>query len=215
MDHATLKKRQREERDNWPGNLSLRVHRALSWLQRAELCDDNDGRFVFLWISFNAAYAYDMDERYRTSEQDTLRGFLTKLCELDDSRRLEELAWEEFPRVIRVLLDNPYVFQGFWDYQSGRIPESEWRERFTAARKAAYAALGNRDTAAVLGIILNRLYTLRNQLVHGGATWNSGVNREQVRDSVTLIGKLVPLVILTMMDNPDTLWGDAAYPVVD
>lgn len=53
------------------------------------------------------------------------------------------------------------------------------------------------------------------QLVHGGATWNSGVNREQVRDSVTLIGKLVPLVILTMMDNPDTLWGDAAYPVVD
>jgi hypothetical protein len=28
------------------------------------------------------------------------------------------------------------------------------------------------------------------------------------------MGKLVPLVIEIMMDNPSTLWGDACYPVV-
>jgi hypothetical protein len=66
----------------------------------------------------------------------------------------------------------------------------------------------------VLGIVFNRLYTLRNQLMHGGATWNSAVNRDQVRDCVNLLGKLVPLVIEVMLDNPNTLWGDACFPVV-
>jgi hypothetical protein len=28
------------------------------------------------------------------------------------------------------------------------------------------------------------------------------------------MGKLVPLVIEIMMDNPGTLWGEACYPVV-
>jgi hypothetical protein len=62
--------------------------------------------------------------------------------------------------------------------------------------------------------VLSRLYTLRNQLMHGGATWNSSVNRDQIRDCANLLGKLVPLVIEIMMDNVNTLWGDACYPVV-
>jgi hypothetical protein len=67
----------------------------------------------------------------------------------------------------------------------------------------------------VLSIVLSRLYTLRNQLMHGGATWNSSVNRDQIRDCANLLGKLVPLVIEIMMDNVNTLWSDACYPVVD
>ena len=51
-------------------------------------------------------------------------------------------------------------------------------------------------------------------IAHGGATWNGSVNREQMRDCVNLMGKLVPLVIEVMMDHPGTLWGDAVYPVV-
>jgi hypothetical protein len=29
-----------------------------------------------------------------------------------------------------------------------------------------------------------------------------------------LLGKLVPVILTVMMDNPDSLWGDACYPVV-
>lgn len=37
---------------------TLRMHRALSWLQRAEAAgDDHDVGFICLWIAFNAAYA--------------------------------------------------------------------------------------------------------------------------------------------------------------
>lgn len=49
--HKELKARQRAERDSYPENLSLRLHRALSWLDRAEQDDDPDSRFIFLWIA--------------------------------------------------------------------------------------------------------------------------------------------------------------------
>jgi hypothetical protein len=67
----------------------------------------------------------------------------------------------------------------------------------------------------VLVITLSRLCTLRNQLIHGRSTWNSQVNRVQLRDGVSLLGKLVPIVIETMTDHPGTVWGDPCYPVVD
>ncbi|OAN92954.1 hypothetical protein A8B84_20540 [Marinobacter sp. EhC06] len=214
MDYEQLKHRHRNERDQFHPNLSLRVHRSLSWLQRAEMQDDLDGRFIFLWIAFNAAYATDIEEEYRTSERTAFRAFLEKLCGLDRERRLEALAWSEFPRSIRVLLNNRYVFQAFWDYHNGKLSQEEWQVQFERAKVAAQTALGSQDTATVLGIALTRIYTLRNQIIHGGATWNSSVNRDQIRDCVALMEKLVPFILTIMMDHPDTLWGDACYPVV-
>jgi len=41
----------------------------------------------------------------------------------------------------------------------------------------------------------------------GGATCNSSVNRDQIRDSVNIMGELVSVVIEIMMDSPNTLWG--------
>lgn len=70
------------------------------------------------------------------------------------------------------------------------------------------------EVADVLVIIFSRLFTLRNQLVHGGATWNGAVNRDQIRDGVNFMRELVPLVIELMMDNPRELWGEPSYPVV-
>ena len=86
MSYERLKERHRAEREGWHPNLSLRVHRALSWLKRAEQLEaqqDLDGEFILLWIAFNAAYATEIDEKYRESEQLTFRGFLQKLVDLD------------------------------------------------------------------------------------------------------------------------------------
>lgn len=72
-----------------------------------------------------------------------------------------------------------YVFQPFWDYQNLKIPEAEWMERFEQHKKSAAKSLGRMNTEKVLAVSFDRLYVLRNQLVHGRATWNSGVNRWQ------------------------------------
>lgn len=215
MQYQELKERQRAERHSYPPNLSLRVHRALSWLHRSEMADDPDGTFIFQWIAFNAAYATEIDPQYRPNEQSTFRDFLQKLCDLDHLHQLEALTWDEFPKSIRLLLDNHYVFQNFWDYHNGKITEQDWKDAFSKSKAAAGKALGKRDTTAVLGIVLNRIYTLRNQLIHGGATWSSGVNRDQIRDCVALMGKLVPVIVTIMMDHPGTLWGEGCYPVVE
>ena len=52
-------------------------------------------------------------------------------------------------------------------------------------------------------------------MMHGGATWNSSVNRDQVRDASQIMGKIVPASIHIMMEHPNALWGDASYPVVE
>src|SRR5688572_10916679 len=120
-DFETLKARHRAERAGWHQNLALRVHRALSWLKRAEqLGEDPDGRFIFLWVVFNAAYATEIDEKYRLSEQEMFRNFIRKLVDLDKKNRLSALVWNEFTGSIRLLLDNPYVFQEFWDFKNGQ-----------------------------------------------------------------------------------------------
>lgn len=216
MDHKTLKARQREERDTYPANLALRVHRALSWLGRAEQCkDDDDARFIFLWIAFNAAYANEIVDRERDPEQKVFGRFLEKLVDLDKCDVLYDLLWREFSSSIRLFTANQFVFQPFWDYQNGLIEEKEWKTRFSQARGALNRALAAHNTNRVLAIVLSRMYTLRNQLIHGGATWNSSVNRVQLRDGSAFLGKLVPFIIQLMMDNPNTFWGEAAYPVVD
>lgn len=102
-----------------------------------------------------------------------------------------------------------------WRGIRSKIDEATWKNRFASGKKAAQLALASGNTPVLLGVLFNRLYTLRNQLIHGGATWNGSVNRSQMRDCVGLLGKLVPVIIELMMDNPDTLWGDACYPVVE
>ncbi len=210
-----LKDRQRNERESYPENQALRVHRALSWLQKAEACaGDDDAQFIFLWIAFNAAYANDVDKAYRLAEHQTFDNFIGKLCKLDKQARLSKIVWKEFAGAIRVLLDNEYVFQPFWDYQNGITTEEQWKQRFNQAKGYANKALGHENTSTVLAIVFDRIYTLRNQIMHGGATCDSRVNREQMRDCCHLMEKLIPTIIEIMMDNPDTLWGDAHYPVV-
>ena len=213
--HAELKARQRLERENHPENLALRVHRALSWLNRAEQCEDDDGRFIFLWIAFNAAYANDRGNMERPPESKLYNGFIRKLIKLDEADLLYRLVWDEFSGSVRLLLKNRYVFQPFWDYHNDLIDEATWKRRFQQADKAVNQALANKNTGTLLSIILSRMYTLRNQMIHGGATWNSGVNRDQVRDCSAFLGKLAPYVIQLMMDHPNALWGDPYYKVVD
>ena len=63
--------------------------------------------------------------------------------------------------------------------------------------------------------LFERLYVLRNQMVHGGATWGGKVNRKQVTDGSALMKLLLPIFVSLMLDNPDYGWGKPFYPVVN
>lgn len=213
MTALALKDRHSEIRDGQPEALRLRIHRALSWLIRAEQIDDDlDTRFVLQWIALNAAYAreFGRDE----SEKDRAKGFLGVLVRLDGKKRLHDALFQQFTGPIRTLIDNKFSFDPFWIAMRTHDSSGHWETGFANSKKAALAAVMQGDTAKVLGIVFDRLYVVRNQLVHGGATWGGRVNRAQIADGATILGTLVPLVIETMMEHPGQDYGDVLYPVV-
>ncbi len=216
LNYNNLKTRHREIRHNFPESLSLRVHRALSWLNRAEQeAEDHDARFIFLWVAFNAAYANAILDRQKFPERRLFQGFLRRLIDSDSEELLYSLVWDQYSGAIRLLIDNKYVFQPFWEFHNGQMTEEAWQLAFQRSKASALRALGRENTRKVMGVMFDRLYTLRNQLLHGGATWNSRVNRAQISQGAEIMGQVVPIVIHLMMNDYQRVWGNACYPVVD
>ncbi|MDE2790344.1 MAG: HEPN domain-containing protein [Paracoccaceae bacterium] len=215
-----LKDKHRVLRNDSPETLNLRVHRALSWLQRAEQeTDDDDAAFIFYWISFNAAYASEVSNpagsNRRPRERTSFAEFFAMLVELDREERIYDVIWEQFPDYVRSLLNNRYVFQPFWNHQNGIPGSDDWESRFHRSRRRVARALKEKDTIVILEILFDRLYVLRNQLIHGGSTWKSSVNRDQVRGGRNILARLTQIFFELMMDNPDLPWTGGHYPVVD
>jgi Apea-like HEPN len=214
LTHVSLKARQRDIRDAFPEALALRVHRALSWLGRAETeADDLDVKFILLWVAFNAAYASEIEARVG-HEREVFGGYFHALVALDGDQLIYSSVWERFSQEIRLLINNPYIFAPFWSHHNGTPGYDDHGDRLVKAQSAVNKAFKDRDTATLLSIMFDRLYVLRNQLVHGGATWNSKVNRDQVRDGAAVLATLVPIFINIMMDHPTRDWGKPFYPVV-
>jgi hypothetical protein len=210
---STLKAKLKRDSERHPENQQVRLHRAISWLRRAEAeRDDSDAQFIFLWIAFNAAYArefgHEQTERHRLSQ------FIGSLLAADVQGRLAQLAMQQFTGPIRLLLENKFVFEPFWKALRDHDPSNHWEATFVASRKVALSSVMSGDVATVLSVVFDRLYVLRNQLIHGGATWNSSVNRAQVKDGASIMLAAVPLIIDLMLDHPDLDFGDIQYPVV-
>jgi hypothetical protein len=215
LSFAQLKNKQRRIRGGFPEHIGLRIHRALSWLGRAEMTsNDPDVRFILLWISFNSAYAADIRDDL-ASERATFNAFFEGLVGLDREHRIYKLVWKRFSQEIRLLLGNRYIFAPFWNHHNGQVGYADWEKRLASSQNFIARAMAKRDTVKILLTLFDRLYVLRNQLVHGGATWNSTINRDQVRDGAAVLGWLLPVMIDIMMDNHAYNWGKPFYPVVD
>lgn len=208
---AVLKQRHRDLRDGQAEALRVRIHRAISWLARAEQeSDDRDARYIFLWIAFNAAYASEFG--FEQKERDQVRRFIEQLLKLDTAQQLHRALFDQFSGPIRTLIDNRFVFEPFWRAMREHDASNAWEASFSAAKKRALDAVMRKDTATLLSIVLDRLHVLRNQLIHGGATWNGATNRAQVKDGAAILGVLVPVIVGLMMQGED--FGEVAFPVV-
>ncbi len=122
---------------------ALRLHRAISWLGRAERDFDTsspnegdpDSAFLFLWIAFNACYAraqkYGSD---RVAERKKLNAFMRELVKFDVNRSIYDAIWQHFSGPIRVLLHNRYVYEPFCSHYNGATGFEDWAHRFENSR---------------------------------------------------------------------------------
>lgn len=219
MNAAELQEQLRSIRAELPEPHAVRLHRAVSWLACAEAQQENpDLQFISLWIAFNACYSVDEERPQFLGERDVFQRFTHKLAKHDASSRIHQCLMNTYTGPVRTLISNQYVFAPFWEAQrliGGNQPDTtDWQPRFEKASKTAMMFLMEKKVPELLGVVLDRLYVLRNQLMHGGATWNSKVNRQQVKDGCSIMLTLMPAIIETMMAAKDEEWGEIFYPVI-
>ena len=192
----------------------LRIHRAIRWVERAEKeNDDPDAAFIFYWIAFNAAYARDMPDENFTQREEFGR-FIERIDLVDERNVIEGYVILKNHETVINLVNNQYLFRDFWIHHHDKSKAADWDQKLSESVRHTGFQLGHGDTVGVLTTLFDRLYVLRNQLVHGGATWNSSVNRVQVKDGARIMGFLVPAFIDLMMDNAYVFSDPPYYPFV-
>ena len=202
--------------------LSWRMERALSWLERAnwakqEGIEDRDTCFILLWIGFNAAYGRDPEAGNGPTERKKFQNYFKILVKHDSKNCIYHAVCQRFPQEILRLLGNKYVLSEFWDCRHEKSSdESKWREKVQDDWSYFQHNMNKRQcTPKILRIVFHRLYVLRNQLMHGGATWNSSYSRNQVRDGEKIMGGMLPIFIELMLDNRHENWGSPWYPRIN
>ena len=215
LDYSQLKDLHRAKRENYTDEFSIRIHRSLSWVFRAEKHDEDlDASFIFYWIAFNATYTGSHSSNNIYSERHIYKDFFEKILKYDQKEYVYNAIWNEFSGSIRNLLNNQYIFSSFWNFENGHEGFDDWEEKFVQSKSMVLKALEHKNTQLILEILFDRLYTLRNQLIHGGATWNGKVNRSQVTDGQSIISFLIPNFLEIMMNNQNENWGKLNFPVI-
>lgn len=214
--YLTLKTQLKSERASLNTEHATRLHRALSWLGCAEKqASDKDLQLISLWISFNACYAVNEWGSESLAERFAFLRFIEKLVKHDTDKKIYAILWETYSGPVKALIKNPYVFHGFWVAKRTHESDESWQPEFNRLSVSALNNLSRQQVPELLSIVLDRLFVLRNQLLHGGATYQSQINREQVQDGVDLLGALMPTVIEIMLKACDEDWGKIYYPVVN
>lgn len=211
---SALKNKLRELHTKIDENDAIRLHRAISWVKCAEEQAHNpDLKFISLWIAFNACYADNDAHEYILSEKKRFKDFISKLVSCDKEERFFKLLWFKFSGPVRMLIDNQYAFKQFWDAQRGE--KIDWERLFNESKINSRNYLADQKVSNLLGLVLDRLYIVRNQLVHGGATYESKLNRSQVQDASRILEFLLPVIIDIMIANINEDWGIINYPVIE
>lgn len=209
-----LKVRLKELYTKESDNDIIRLHRAISWVKCAEETNNNpDLKFITYWIAFNACYADAEAHEYVLSEKKRFKDFIGRLVIFDKEERFFELLWYKFSGPVRLLIDNKFAYKQFWDSQRGE--KVDWKILFNQSIIDSRNYLAHQQVDKLLGLVLDRLYTVRNQLIHGGATYKSKLNRSQVKDAGEILGFLMPIIIDIMITNIREDWGAINYPVIN
>ena len=227
-DAQSLIKEWKSRTDELDDNTNARLRRSTSWVTRAQevyVQNDYDGTFINHWIAFNSLYATrplpiaQRDEYQRPySEKEAIDSFFKQLVPLDTGNDIHHVLRYQQLSSVKSLLKNKYVFQPFWENRLGIDPDRDWKTRLKKSKKKAdtciYDEHSRESTITALSILFERLYTVRNQLMHGLATYEGSVNRRQVIDGAAILHSLLPVFIRIFINNPDTNWGELAYPKI-
>jgi hypothetical protein len=181
-----LPKEQREEHEDF----AIRMWRALSWLERAEAGDpaDIENRFISAWIAFNALYGQIGPDNQPWGDREARDTFLAHVWRIDQRGQLSDLLQMRQTWAFRIIEDK-FLSTQFWEV--GDAAKSVVRDELQNAMKW----VGTPRAERALHMLFDRLYVLRNQLLHGASTKGSKLNRRALKECGTLLLAFLPLMI--------------------
>lgn len=189
----------------------IRLHRAFSWLARCEAAEDGKDQDLVLicqWIAFNGLYGrWDEQRREPLPDRPCWRQFVDRLLALDTSGHLAGMLTSQRELVMSIL-DDEYLSGFFWEEPSA--------VRASKSKKAKYDARTwyvEQRWGLLIDRLLERVYLLRCQLVHGAATFGGKLNRKSLDRCVEVLRHLLNAVVLVMIDHgAEEDWGSMCYP---
>lgn len=193
----------------------IRIHRALSWFKKAKELNLNgelDLSFITMWIGFNAAYGQNLNSAFKL-EKTLINDFLNQILLQDHKNEIGNILWNHSSKAIISLLENKYTLEKYWHYVNGKEDASNWNESLQRSVTKGKILIEKKSAPdELLSMILHRFYSLRNQLLHGGATFESILNRNQIEDALQLMFGVFPVIVQLMMETPDkSVFGEPYY----
>ena len=170
--------------------------------------EDADLALVAQWIAFNSLYGqWDVGNRQSLPDRECWRVFLDRIVDLDTARYVSGILLEQKALVLS-LFDDAYLSNLFW--------QDPCPKRVSQARHVRQQALTwyiESNWKAILDNVVERIYVLRCQLIHGAATFGGKLNRRSLRRCTQMLGHLLPAVLLVWIDfGADEDWGILCYP---
>ena len=195
-------------KENYSDN-AIRMHRAISWLYACEKNNSDDLSFLSGWIGFNSCYSVPPENAGET-ENTRMGRFLQEVIDQDEHRLIASYVFDEQIGLIDSLMNIQYLFKQFWI--SVHVQEEGWDAEYDVQHERMLIDRDQRDTLSHCNSILQRVYVLRNQVIHGGATFESSLNREQMKICSQFMHGLLLRIINVMMRKPHYDWGSTNYP---
>lgn len=193
-------------------NWQIRVHRSLSWFKRgAAFADDQpEARFLYSWIAFNCLYSrWNVEKNAPDTDAHARRDFVSRLCRMDGPTVGQLLQHSR--GLVKKLLEDPFLSEVFWR-DPGHPKAKGW-----ATQDSNYLDRNFKDGEyrRVVEQVLDRLFVLRGQIVHGASTGGSRLNRASLRYCLQMLQLLVPPIQQVVIEhgcNDD--WPDLCYPPI-
>jgi hypothetical protein len=205
-------------------NLLDRLSRAESWLCAASNLEatvgpnEVDAQTVFLYryIAFNSLYGmwkFQGSEKQTWTQLDRFFDNILILHSEDRHRKGNTLrtALLQCQSSWLGLMDNEYLDKGYWAVQE-HLPG--FREKYRSAKFGALRRLSQQEYKDLLHSIFSRIVVLRNQIVHGCATFGRvSLGWKSVTTANPVLRTLVPAFLLLMGQYPDSVdWPPIPYP---
>ena len=94
---------------------------------------------------------------------------------------------------------------------NGNLSDAVWKKEFDKQNRIAIRSIVEGNIGLFCSILFGRLYILRNQIMHGAATYEGSKNRGQLKDGAKILNDLIPILIYLMITNKDEDWGRSYY----